>query len=77
MGVRKVKYFKGYGPVFLELGGYGYTIIARIMFFYPHPINKCRLPSTPAAYIQMNLRLDFIKEANALNPGQTAPLGAV
>ena len=31
----------------------------------------------PAAYIQMHLRLDFFKETNPMNPGQTAPKAAV
>ena len=30
---------------------------------------------TAAAYIQVHFSLDFIKEANTMNPGQTAPLG--
>ena len=30
-----------------------------------------------AAYIQMYLLLDFIMEANNMNPDQTAPFGAV
>ena len=32
---------------------------------------------TSAEYIQMHFRLDFIIEANNMNPDQPAPLGAV
>ena len=32
---------------------------------------------TSAAYIQVHFRLDFIMEANTLNPNQMAPLRAV
>ena len=31
---------------------------------------------TSAAYIQVHFRLDFIMEANTMDPDQTAPLGA-
>ena len=34
---------------------------------------KCRLLFTSAAYIQIHLKLDFIMEANTMNPDQTAP----
>ena len=35
------------------------------------------LKMTSAANIQVNFRLDFINEANTMNPDQTAPWGAV
>ena len=38
---------------------------------------KCCLLFMPAAYIQVHFRLDFIIEANTMNPDQTAPKGAV
>ena len=31
---------------------------------------------TSAVYIQVHFRLDFIIEANTMNPDQTAPLGS-
>ena len=33
--------------------------------------------NTSVAYIQIDFRLDFIREANTMNPDQTAPLGSV
>ena len=46
----------------------------------PYPAHifvlKCLL-FTSAAYIQVHFRLNFIMEANTMNPDQTAPSGAV
>ena len=37
----------------------------------------CFLVFKSAAYIQVHFRLDFIIEANTMNPNQTAPFGIV
>ena len=39
-------------------------------------VKICCLLFTSAAYIQVQFRLDFIKEANTMNPNQTVPMGA-
>ena len=41
--------------------------------FFP----ECCLLSMNAAYIQEHFRINFIMEANTMNPDQTALLGAV
>ena len=53
------------------------------IFIYPYPINmflswKCNLLFKSVVYIQVHFRLDFVMEANTMNPDQTAAqMGAV
>ena len=53
------------------------TIGQHFSTFNPYPattlVLKCHLLLTAAAFIQVNIRLDFFRQANNVNPDQTAP----